>query len=56
MSVDAEASADTCKGAEPVCGDTLNEAFGGASGAVTATFFVAVDERPPVSVTVMVTV
>jgi hypothetical protein len=55
VSVDAEASADTCSGAVPLCGETLNTASGGESP-VTVTVLVAVDESPPVSVTATVTV
>jgi hypothetical protein len=55
VSVDADASAETCSGAVPLSGDTLNAAFGAASP-VTVTVFVAVDDRPAVSVTVTVAV
>src|ERR671922_1198458 len=56
-SVEAEASAVTCRGAVPEAGVTVRLALGAESdGDVTVTCVVAVDERPPLSVTVTVTV
>src|SRR5437870_2522746 len=57
VSVEAEASAVTGRGAVPEDGDTLKAAAGGSSaGLFTVTWVVAVEACPAVSLTVTVTV
>jgi hypothetical protein len=56
VSVDADASAVTFRGAFPEVGDTDSLAAGGLSLGLTVTWAVAVDDCPAVSVTVTVTV